>query len=80
VKRAAGEQPCRLKELLIKAKLEAVESEISTVETEFMTWMVLPNGETVGQWMMPQLEAIYQSGKMPPLLPGGDHIVDGEIA
>lgn len=65
--------------LVIKAKLEAVESEISTVETEFLPWLVLPNGQTVGQWIMPRIEAIYQSGKMPPLLPGGDEIVDGEV-
>ncbi|RJP53598.1 MAG: hypothetical protein C4583_04230 [Anaerolineaceae bacterium] len=65
--------------LVIKAKLEAVNSNISTVETEFLPWMVLPNGQTVGQWMMPQLDAIYQSGKMPPLLPGGDESVDGEV-
>jgi hypothetical protein len=64
--------------LVIKAKLEAVSSNISTVETEFLPWMVLPNGQTVGQWMMPQLDAIYRSGKMPPLLPGGDH-VEGEV-
>jgi len=64
--------------LVIKAKLEAVESEISTVETEFMPWMVLPNGQTVGQWMIPQLNAIYESGKMPPLLPGSDDFIEGE--
>lgn len=44
-----------------------------------MTWMVLPNGQTVGQWMMPQLDAIYENGTMPPLLPGGDEIVEGEV-
>jgi hypothetical protein len=64
--------------LVIKAKLEAVESEISTVESEFLPWMVLPNGETVGQWMMPQLDVIYKNGKMPPLLPGGD-LIEGEV-
>jgi len=75
----AKKQRFRALALVIKAKLEAVESEISTVEIEFMPWMVLPNGETVGQWMMPQLEAIYSSGKMPPLLPGGgDDVIEGE--
>lgn len=74
----AKKQRFRALALVIKAKLEAVESDISTVEIEFMPWMVLPNGQTVGQWMMPQLEAIYQSGKMPPLLPGGDDVVDAE--
>ena len=70
-------QRWRAMALVIKAKLEAVQSEISTIESEFMPWMVLPNGQTVGQWMLPQLEVIYQSGNMPPLLPGGD-VVDAE--
>ena len=74
----ATRQRWRALALVIKAKLEAVESEISTVETEFMTWMVLPNGQTVGQWTMPQLDAIYQSGNMPPLLPGGEEFIEGE--
>lgn len=74
----ATRQRWRALNLVIKAKLEAVESKISTVETEFLPWMVLPNGVTVGQWMVPQLDAIYQSGKMPPLLPGGD-VIDAEV-
>lgn len=74
----ATRQRYRALALVIKAKLEAVESKISTVETEFLTWMVLPNGQTVGQWMMPQLDDIYARGKMPPLLPGGDDLVEGE--
>lgn len=75
----ATKQRWRALALVIKAKLEAVESEISTVESEFLNWMVLPNGQTVGDWMKPQLDAIYQSGKMPPLLPGGDEFVNGEV-
>ena len=70
---AAWEQACRSKWrslfLIIKAKLEAVESGISTVEREFFYDIVLPDGKTVGEWMAPQLEAAYESGKMPPLLP-----------
>jgi hypothetical protein len=31
----------------------------------------LPNGKgTVGDWIMPQISKAYESGKMPPLLPG----------
>jgi hypothetical protein len=74
----ASRQRWRALALVIKAKLEAVESKISTVETEFMPWMVLPNGETVGQWMTPKLDAIYKTGKLPPLLPGGD-VLNGEV-
>ena len=55
--------------LIIKAKLEAVDSGISTIEREFFYDIVLPNGQTVGEFMAPQIEQSYQSGNMPPLLP-----------
>ena len=55
--------------LIIKAKLEAVESGISTVEREFFYDVVLPDGKTVGEWMAPQLDAVYQTGEMPQMLP-----------
>ena len=54
--------------LVIKAKLEAVASGISTMEMEFLAFTVLPDGKTVGDWMHPQLEQIQASGKMPRLL------------
>jgi hypothetical protein len=54
--------------LVIKAKLEAVETGITTFESEFLAHIVLPSKQTVGEWMMPQVEAAYQSGAMPPLL------------
>lgn len=55
--------------LVIKAKLEAVESGITVFEEEFLAHIVLPNGATVGEWMAPQIENAYQYGHMPPLLP-----------
>lgn len=54
--------------LVIKAKLEAVESGITTFETEFMAHILLPNGKTVGDVMIPQIQQSYESKKMPPLL------------
>ena len=54
--------------LAIKAKLEAVESGIATFEEEFMAYVLLPSGQTVGEWMQPQIEASYESGRMPPLM------------
>lgn len=54
--------------LAIKAKLECVESGITTLEQEFLAHIVLPNGQTVGSVMLPQIAVSYQSGKMPPLL------------
>lgn len=56
--------------LLVKAKLEAVESGISTVEREFLADVVVPNGQTVGEWLRPQIaEYVEGGGAMPPLLP-----------
>lgn len=54
--------------LSIKAKLVAVQDGVSTFEEEFMAKVVLPNGQTVGEWMGPQIEAAYTNGQMPPLL------------
>jgi hypothetical protein len=57
--------------LVIKAKLEAVEAGISTVEREFLDAIMLPDGRTVGEWVGPQLGAVYARGEMPALIPGG---------
>lgn len=69
---AAWEQACRQRwralALIVKAKLEAVESGISTIEREFLADVVLPSGLTFHQWAEPQLETMYLNGKMPPLL------------
>lgn len=54
--------------IAIKAKLECVECGITTLEQEFLAHIVLPNGQTVGDVMVPQIEGAYKDGKMPPLL------------
>lgn len=54
--------------LIIKAKLEAVESGITTLEDEFLAHIVLPGGETVGDWMKPQIDEAYRIGAVPQLL------------
>lgn len=66
----AQRQRCRALHLVIKAKLEAVEAEIRTIEQEFMSDTVMADGRTVNDWIQPQLEQMYVTGKMPPLLPG----------
>lgn len=70
----AWEQDCRQRwralKLVIQAKLEAVECGISVFEDEFMANIVLPNGETVGDFVRPQIGEVYRSGGMPALLPG----------
>jgi len=55
--------------LVIKAKLEAVEAGITVFDEEFLAHIVLPGGGTVGQFMLPQVDESYRTGKMPPLLP-----------
>ena len=65
----AWEQGCRQKwralALVIKAKLEAVEAGISTVEDEFLAATLLPGGATVSSWLQPQIEQAYKTGTAP---------------
>jgi len=68
------EQACRQRwralALWIKAVLEAAEAGIITIESALLSFTMLPNGQTVGEWSAPQLIEIYETGHMPPLLPG----------
>ncbi|MGJ8681637.1 hypothetical protein [Paraglaciecola sp.] len=67
------EQACRQKwramSLVIKAKLEACEAGIAVFENEFMANIVLPDGSTVSNFMLPQIEEAYSKGSMPNMLP-----------
>lgn len=71
---AAWEQGCRQRwralVLCVKAKLEAVESKISTFEDEFLAHILLPNGETVSAMMRPQIEQAYKTGQQPQGIAG----------
>lgn len=51
--------------LVIKAKLEAVETGITTVEQEFLAHIVTPSGETFGQWAVPQIQEARRRGELP---------------
>ena len=68
----AWEQACRQRwralALAIKAKLEAVETGITTFDEEFLAHIVLPSNQTVGEWLVPQVSHIYLDKKMPPML------------
>jgi hypothetical protein len=57
--------------LVIKAKLEAVESGICTFDEEFLPHFVLPNGQTVYESLAPRLDAALEGSTALPLLPGG---------
>lgn len=66
------EQACRSRwrslALVIKAKLEAVNAQITTFEDEFLAHIVLPGGETVGQRVRPQIEGAYNGAPMDAFL------------
>lgn len=69
----AWEQACRQRwralALVVKAKLEAVEAGIATFEQEFMPYLVLPNGQTVGERLLPKITKGIGAGRMPAALP-----------
>jgi len=65
----ATRQRWRALALWVKAVLEAAESGIVTVEQALVPFTVLPDGRTVGEWLLPQLEQMAP-GQMPPMLPG----------
>lgn len=73
---AAWEQACRQRwralALWVKAVLEAAEAGITTLEIALQPYILLPNGRTAGEWLAPQIEAAYQSGRMPALLLPGE--------
>lgn len=54
--------------LIVKAKLEAVETGTRTFEQEFALDMVLPNGRTVGSAILASIDKTYDTGRLPPLL------------
>ncbi|MGE0541252.1 MAG: hypothetical protein AB7R89_13850 [Dehalococcoidia bacterium] len=54
----------------IKAKLALIDDGISTIEREFMADILLPDGRTVAEATLPQVAIAYETGQMPPMLPG----------
>jgi len=54
--------------LAIKAKLEAVESGISTIEKEFLAFVVMPDGKRLFEHIQPRLAEMVSTGKIPKLL------------
>ena len=56
--------------LVVKAKLEAVATGISTLEHEFLADIATKDGRTIGQRMLPDLRRAATSGKLPNLIEG----------
>jgi hypothetical protein len=63
---AAARQRWRAVLLVIKAKLEAVESGISTLEAEFLANIVTEDGRTIGDHIVPRLSEAVTSGRLLP--------------
>lgn len=57
--------------LVLKAKLESVESNIETFEHAFLSQIVMPNDKTVGDIVTAQIAESYKTGKMPRALTEG---------
>lgn len=54
--------------LVIKAKLESVESNIETFEHAFLSQIVMPNNQTVAEILNPIVAHAYKTGKFPAQL------------
>lgn len=83
---AACRELWRALSLMVKAKLEAVESGIVEFDDEFMAHILMPDGKTVGDHVRGQISASYETGEMPRALfpkmltsSGSDDIVDAEV-
>lgn len=57
--------------LAIKAKLESVSSGIALFEDEFLANIVMPNGLTVSENILPKIAEAYRTNQMPNLLGPG---------
>ncbi len=73
--RSAWEQACRQRWrallMIIRAKVEAVESGITTLESGFLANISLPDAGTIGEWLALQIQEAYGTGRMPPKLGSG---------
>jgi hypothetical protein len=67
----AVKQKWRALNLVVKAKLEAVEAGIVTFEQEFGMHLVLPGGRSVADEVLPAIEAAYAGSAAPLLQIGG---------
>lgn len=71
-KEQAHEQACReafrALAIMIKGKLAGIEQNVSTFEKEFLPYTILPDGQTVSDWLEPQIQRLLQTGQMPTQL------------
>jgi hypothetical protein len=74
---AAVRQVYRVFALVIKAKLEAVESGLVEFQAEFLAHLVLPGGQTVGDVVGGKVDEAYATGQVPELMPTYRRELDG---
>lgn len=65
----AVRQKWRALVLFVKAQLEAIEAGLVTFEDVFLAQTVLPDGSTTAEFMHPQIDRAYETGRMPHALP-----------
>jgi hypothetical protein len=69
---AMWEQACRQRWrallLTIKAKLEAVDCKIEEFDEAFMAHIVMPDGMTIGEKLLPEIKSFLVTGQMPLML------------
>ena len=58
--------------LIVKAKLEYIASGASTVEREFLADILAPDGRTMHELLTVQIDKMFKTGKLPPLLGAGE--------
>jgi hypothetical protein len=68
----AKRQRWRALALVIKAKLEAVESGIVEFDQEFLAHILMPDGRTVGQFAIPEISSILAGAPPHRMLPAGE--------
>lgn len=66
---AEGRRRWRARVLWLKSLLEFME--VVPLTQSMLSNLVLPDGRTFGGWAGPQIEAMYETGGMPPLLGDG---------
>ena len=56
--------------LVIKSRLEAAATGISSIEDEFAMNVVLPDGRTAAEHVLPAIEHAYRTGELAPIMGG----------
>ena len=60
--------------LIIQAKFEAILMGAATFESEFLAYMMLPGGSTIGERVIPQLSMALAQGSLPMLTDGKNRV------